>query len=338
MTASPPTRLMQLALGFTALLWTLGAAILAGKSAHGLVTRFNAPSLEPLLVACFLLFLVVIGLRAIDSVSTSSAHLASIFPLPRRPGFAREWGLGAAVGWAACLAAVLPLLFSRNLHARLAFAPGSLGYTLIALLTLLVLSLAEEVIFRGYALARLTAAIGPTAASIVSSILFSLVLLWSDPPLHWGLGLLDGILFGLLLSMAFLRTHSLWLPWGLHFAYRAVAAIAFGLPIAGHTEFSTVVDTDTTGPTWLSGGHFGLDAGLFTLFVLIAAMFALYRLTSDYAWLYTHRPIVAAGYEVTVAPPAAHAAMEAAAAPPPLVQILPSTPQTRSVEPPPVPR
>jgi len=85
-----------------------------------------------------------------------------------------------------------------------------------------------------------------------------------------------------------------------------------------------------TGPRWLSGGAFGLDAALPTALVMLAGMIVLYRATRDYAWKYTHPPIVAAGYEVTVAPPAAHVAMEKAAAPAPLVQILPSTPQSRS--------
>ena len=86
-----------------------------------------------------------------------------------------------------------------------------------------------------------------------------------------------------------------------------------------------------TGPRWLSGGAFGLDAALLTGAAMLAAMVVLYRETRDYAWRYTHPPIVAGGYEVTVAPPAAHVAMEKAASPPPLVQILPATPQTQSV-------
>jgi hypothetical protein len=54
----------------------------------------------------------------------------------------------------------------------------------------------------------------------------------------------------------------------------------------------------------------------------------LYRITRDFAWNYTHRPIMPAGYAVTIAPPAAHAAMEEAAVKAPaLVQILPVTPQ-----------
>ena len=65
-------------------------------------------------------------------------------------------------------------------------------------------------------------------------------------------------------------------------------------------------------------------------------MVVLVRVTRDYAWHYTYDPIVAAGYPMEARPPAAHVAMEArhsrqGCSPRSLVQILPTTPQTRSV-------
>jgi hypothetical protein len=130
----------------------------------------------------------------------------------------------------------------------------------------------------------------------------------------------------LLLAMAYLRTNALWVGWGLHFAYRAVAAILLGLPIAGHGEFGSLADTFTTGPRWLSGGAFGLDAAYLTIPVLLVGLSVLYTATREYAWAFTHPLILPAGYAVEVAPPAAHVAMEKAAAPSPLVQILPAGP------------
>ena len=83
---------------------------------------------------------------------------------------------------------------------------------------------------------------------------------------------------------------------------------------------------------WLTGGSYGPDGAVLTAVLLLVAVPALYAVTKDWAWSYTHREITGAGYAVEVAPPAAHAAMErsAVAAPPPLVQILPVTPQTFS--------
>jgi hypothetical protein len=235
--------------------------------------------------------------------------------------------VGAAIGWGLCLAAVLPVLISGNLHGELRWQGGSAGALAMALATLLIAALAEEVIFRGYAFRRLIGAVGPGWATAIISLAFGVFLVEANPPSHFLIAVLDGALLGMLLAMAWMRTHALWVGWGLHFAYRAVAAVVLGLPIAGRGEFGSLSDTFVSGPRWLSGGAFGLDAALLTAVVMLGGMIVLYRVTRDYAWQYTHAPIIAAGYEVTVAPPAAHVAMEKAAAPPPLVQILPVTPR-----------
>ena len=241
-----------------------------------------------------------------------------------------------ALGWAICLASLLPILLSSNLHSRITWSRQSVSGIATSVVTLLLVVLAQEVIFRGYALRRLSAAIGNSAASLLLSFAFAVSLVQSAQPERVLLPLLNLTLLGLLLSFAWGRTHALWLGWGLHFAYRAVAAVILGLPVAGHLEFGSVVDSFTSGPTWLSGGSFGLAGAIPTGLLLLCGMAVLSRVTRDYAWSYTHRPIVAAGYEVTVAPPAAHTAMEraAVATAPALVQILPAGPPPA---PPPIP-
>ena len=287
----------------------------------------------PLLEAIFLLFLVVIGFHALDWIATRGRQSADVLPLPRRATRWAEWGTGAAIGWGLALAAVLPLLVSLNLHAHLAFRRNSVPGILLALVTLLVIALAEEAIFRGYPFRRLMAAVGPTWSTILISAGFAVFLLTTNAPTHLFFALLDGTLFGILLALAYLRTHALWLGWGLHFAYRAIVAVVFGLPIAGRSDFISIADTYTTGPTWLSGGFFGVDAAFLTAVVLALGIAVLYRTTGEFAWAYTRREIVPAGYEVVIAPPAAHTAMEKTAAPPPLVQILSTTPQTFAAPP-----
>ncbi len=143
------------------------------------------------------------------------------------------------------------------------------------------------------------------------------------------------MLSGILFSLAWLRTHGLWIGWGMHFAWNASLGVLFGLPVSGITDFSTLVQTRTFGPLWLTGGDYGPEGALFTAVVILIAIVVLVLVTRDYAWHYTHKPIVAAGYPMDAPPPAAHVAMEQQARPAPaasLVQILPATPQTRSVE------
>ncbi len=327
----PIPRGIHFALFVTAMAWTAAANTVAVSAAQGIAARFGMGTIQPLLESLFLVFLVVIGLRMLDWIATRGRYRSETLPLPRRTGWQREWGIGAAIGWGLCIAAALPAFLTCNLHASISWQGGTAQTVAIALATLLAATLAEELIFRGYAFRRLIAAFGPTMAAVLLSVLFALVLIRANPPRNGLIALIDCTLFGLLLAMAWLRTHALWLGWGLHFAYRAVAAVIFGLPVAGRTDFGSPTDMYASGAHWLSGGFFGLDAALLTAVVMLGGMVVLYRVTRDYAWNYTHPPIVPGGYEVVVAPPAAHVAMEKAAAPPPLVQILPSTPQTRSV-------
>jgi hypothetical protein len=113
--------------------------------------------------------------------------------------------------------------------------------------------------------------------------------------------------------------------------------ILFGLPISGINDFASIVQTRAFGRLWLTGGDYGPEGAAITVIVLLIGIVILVRVTRDYAWHYTYVPIVAAGYPMEAAPPAAHVAMEQMAeharpaAPVTLVQILPSTPQTRSV-------
>lgn len=329
----PLSRGVQLALFATAMAWAGAASGIAGRAAQGIAVRFHLGSSESLLESVFLLFLVVVGFRALERLALTGRGRSEVLALPRRAGWRSEWGTGAAIGWGVCLAAALPVLVTGHLHSRLAQGPWGEGAVAIAtaVLTLGFATLAQEEIFRGYPFRRLMEATGPSWAAVLLSLGFGVMLLTANPPRHLGMALLDGTLFGLLLAMAYLRTHALWMGWGVHFAYRAVAALVLGLPIAGRGEFASFANTYATGPGWLSGGAFGLDAALLTSVVMLGGLAVLYRSTREYAWRYTHPEIVAGGYEVSVAPPEAHLAMEkAAGAGPGLVQILPSTPQSRS--------
>ena len=322
---------LEFGLFVTAMIWAAAAHAIAGRAASGIAVRFGLVYGQDLLYSLFLLFLVIVGFRMLDFVATRSAGHAEIVPLPRRSTASSEWGTGVAIGWGLCLAAVLPVLLAGRLHAQFNRGPGVLPGIVTAVLTLLVLSLAEEVIFRGYPFRRLAQSLSTVWASVFLSLIFALVLIGMNLPLNVGAAILDGMLLGLLLSMAYLRTHALWLGWGLHFGYRVVMAVVLGLPITGRSDGGALLDASVGPPRWLSGGGFGLDAALLTSVMLLIAMAVLYRASRPWAWAYTTPEFVGAGYEVVIAPPAAHVAMEKAAAPPPLVQILPSTPQTFSV-------
>ncbi|WP_353071362.1 CPBP family intramembrane glutamic endopeptidase [Tunturiibacter gelidoferens] len=285
-----------------------------------------------MLAALFLLFLLAVGFSILQAIAHRHSTLREVLGLPKRPTSVREWTLGAAVGWGCVVLAVLPMTLTGKLDVQLWMQPRAIWLLLLNLLTLGIAALAEEVAFRGYPFRRLIEAIGPVAATIGMSILFGLGHAL-NPGATWT-GVFVTMLAGLLFSVAWLRTHGLWLSWGLHFAWNASIGVLFGLPISGISDFASVVQTRAFGPLWLTGGSYGPEGAAFTVVVLLIGVGVLIPITRDYAWNYTHKPIVAGGYAIEVQPPPAHVAMEQEAKSAPassLVQILPVTPQTRSV-------
>lgn len=311
-------------LALIALLWFAVSREVASRAATGLLGRTAGGTFVQLLGAVFLLFLLVLGFVLLAPQRSSVRDLLA---LPRRPSAGREWAIGAALGWGAAILAVLPMLFTGALYLQLWVDARSSLAAVLAIATAAVLTLCIEAVFRGFAFRQLAEVTGPAWATVLLSAIYAVITTFNVA--GWTT-LLVAFLAGVLLTNAWLRTHGLWLSWGLHFAWIVALGALFGLPINGDTDLATIIQTQLSGKSWLTGFGRGPLSAPWTAIVLLLALAILFRLTRDFAWQYTHKPITAAGYPMEVAPPPAHAAMEAAAPPPPLVQILPTTPQDRS--------
>jgi hypothetical protein len=220
--------------------------------------------------------------------------------------------------------------------------PRQFGILLIDLLALAVASLAEEVAFRGYPFQRLIDAMGPTLATIVFSFVFAALHMFN--PGASRASFMITVFSSWLLSVAYLRTRALWVCWGWHFAWNTSMCLLFGLPVSGITQFSPVIQSNTVGPTWMTGGDYGPEASTVAAIVLLIGIFVVYRTTRNLAYLHTQPVIVAAGIPVdldamsgTLAPhhPIAPQAQPAGST---LVQIdsapVPSQSRTQPEEPP----
>jgi membrane protease YdiL (CAAX protease family) len=326
-------RIIQLALFLAGVLWITASGSVAARAAQGIANRLNLPALDELLQQAFFVFLLLWGLTTICWLTLRTGTLRSTNALPSRPTASQEWQRGAALGWGMLLLALLPMMLSGTLHPEFSLIPANWGLALISLATIALSTLALELTFRGFLFARLIDAIGPVTATTFLSLVYAVSSGYR--PNATGLSVVVTFFLGILLSLAYLRTRALWLGWGLHFAWNASMAIFFGLPIAGYATYNNLIVTSVSGPDRLTGGAYGPEAASLTLFVVLAAMIVLHRITRTYAWEYTHTPILSAGYPMDIAPPAAHTAMEASAnaAPAPLVQILSTTPTTSSTLP-----
>lgn len=191
-------------------------------------------------------------------------------------GKQRPWGRellhGILIGTgliAACVAAIA--LFGRISFAIVVW-PDS-GHMLVVttwqIWIIATAALAEETVFRGYPFQRLCDSIGGWGASLVLSLAFGMVHL-ANPQASRS-GFINTVLIGILFSLAYLRTRSLWICWGIHFAWNFMLGFVLGLPVSGMTQFAAWVKADASGPYWLTGGAYGIEAsGVCTLVCLVA--------------------------------------------------------------------
>jgi membrane protease YdiL (CAAX protease family) len=252
----------------------------------------------PLIERSVLLFLLVIGFAAMGRIFSHQRQPIREMGLVFRSGWRREFGLGVALGWGMLVASILPLVVTGGLIITFWLVPRQFGLLLIDLLLLAVASLAEEVAFRGYPFQRLIEAMGPTLATLAFSIAFAGLHMFN--PSANRASFLITVFSSWLLSVAYLRTRALWVCWGWHFAWNASMCVLFGLPVSGITEFSPVIQSNTVGPTWITGGDYGPEASAVTAVVLLIGIFIVYRTTRGYAYLYTQPVIIPAGIPVNL--------------------------------------
>lgn len=130
----------------------------------------------------------------------------------------------------------------------------------------------EEMIFRGYAFQLLIEKMGPYATVLPAGVIFGLTHM--SNPHSSALPVANTILWGILLGYAFLRSHDLWLPLGLHFGWNAVLPL-FGVNLSGLTiDVSRYVYRWDLLPLW-SGGDYGPEGGLLTTIFVVGLFFAL---------------------------------------------------------------
>jgi hypothetical protein len=168
------------------------------------------------------------------------------------------------------------LSFSVTISGR-----SGLGFVLVFAL-LLVAAIKEEVAFRGYPFQRLVESGGPRWGPVlgigVLSVLFGLVH-WHNPGSTL-FSTANTVLIGIVLAVAYLRTGALWFPIGIHFGWNFMLGVVFGLPVSGFGDFAVVVQGTAKGPTWLTGGAYGIEASAVATGVIVlslAVVWLMYR-------------------------------------------------------------
>jgi membrane protease YdiL (CAAX protease family) len=163
--------------------------------------------------------------------------------------------------------------------ASAATVAGVLGY---GALQFLLAGFFEELVFRGYLYQVLMQGITVIPATLLLAVGFALA--HGGNPNVTVFAFVNIGLASVWLSLAYLRTRSLWLPTALHFSWNFSQTTIFGFPTSGiRPAGNSLTIMDQSGPDWLTGGTFGPEGGALASLVLVAASWWLFTARSVYA-------------------------------------------------------
>jgi len=145
---------------------------------------------------------------------------------------------------------------------------------IVTIAVLIIAAAQEELIFRGYPLQILMKGIGPWPAILTMSTTFGLVHLLN--PNATIVGAINTMLAGLMLSIAYLRTRSLWLPYGLHLGWNVGLGFVLGYPLSG-IKIDSLWSTIARAPQWLIGSEYGPEGGIIGTIIFSVTSAVLYR-------------------------------------------------------------
>ncbi|HXM45133.1 MAG TPA: type II CAAX endopeptidase family protein [Bryobacteraceae bacterium] len=176
-------------------------------------------------------------------------------------GFGCLGGVGAAA-----LVLAGPLLFHAARIQADPASPASLSSFFFVSVLLLFGSAGEELLFRGFGFQVLLRALGAWTTILPVGVVFA-ALHAANPNATW-LGLANTAGFGILFGYAFLRSHDIWLPIGLHFGWNFTLPL-FGVNVSGLTMRLTGFTMRWSAGTLWSGGEYGPEASVLTSAVLL---------------------------------------------------------------------
>jgi len=131
----------------------------------------------------------------------------------------------------------------------------------------------EEILMRGVLFRLLEESLGTWIALAISAAVFGLLHL-ANPGATLLAAAAIAFEAGILLGAAYVLTRRLWLAIGIHAAWNFTQSGVFGVPVSGVALTGFFV-SETSGPAWLSGGAFGIEASVIAFVVCTAAGAAL---------------------------------------------------------------
>jgi membrane protease YdiL (CAAX protease family) len=182
---------------------------------------------------------------------------------------ARETGLGF-IGGALLFGATLGALYVAGAYRVTAIAPWTV--MVAPFFTMIVVGFLEEILFRGIIFRILQNWLGSWIALALSVVFFVLAHVGNEGATLIGMASVAAA--GMLLSAAYMATQRLWLGIGIHIGWNFTQGGLFSVPVSGHPA-QGMIQGALNGPTWLTGGVFGVEGSIFAVIAVFAGGVAL---------------------------------------------------------------
>ena len=178
---------------------------------------------------------------------------------------ARELLLGA--GFAVVFIGVSDILVMASTDLR--HAAGS-GFPWVELIVVyLPAAVHEELLFRGYPYQKVRT-VNRSAAIVFTATVFAA--LHARNAGISPLAIVNLVLAGVMLALAYEVYQRLWLPIGIHVAWNLLSGPVLGYHVSGYVSRRTLLEARGGGPDWLTGGHFGIEASVWMVVVEIGGI------------------------------------------------------------------
>lgn len=190
-------------------------------------------------------------------------------------GALKEYSAGFVLGGLMVCITMAGIAALGGLRA-LALAPNSV--IVLPLLMHITVGLIEEMMTRGIIFRVMQDSVGSWLALLVSGLLFGAMHLVNDNISV--VGITDTAVAGVFFAAAFMLTGRLWLCAALHAGWNFFQDGIFSLAVSGHKVKTGLLETELSGPDWLTGGAFGIEGSAVDLVFAILATAAVLLLAA----------------------------------------------------------
>ncbi len=184
----------------------------------------------------------------------------------------KDFVLGFLIGAVTIALAVLIAILFGNLSFEINSNAGSSAVLHTLIISLIVFTIGaafEEALVRGYMFQTLVRANLAWLAIFLTSAVFAYGHLNNPNSAYFSS--INTFIAGVWLGIAYLKTRTLWLVFGLHLAWNWFQGAIFGIEVSGLTSMlsAPLLKESDPGPVWITGGEYGLEGGIACTIALV---------------------------------------------------------------------